>query len=775
MDSVAFIDHEHAHNGNQNENQNENQNKNQNYNVAKKSELDRMDDPPLFRFQCTKLRSWLIGYNRILSLHQSHLSTVDPETFEITNRFPYKSIREWKALPSNSKDNDSVNLQTTNDNNNGKKKIIYDIAVIDILDKDGSSTKLKFKLAERSKFLTELSFLMHEYEAKFKSINSHAPTRTTLVPASMKNYPSFKALRQLRSGKTIECVLMVNPFALCEWSGSNMGQIRVVKYYKYININSISVTSNDPTGFILYHGTSTPKQSSKSRLFFIQGNPKARTDLCHFLKKMFEKIGIPYVLTKSVTLEHILEQHSHYGLHLLSKNTCQVDYHPVIDTNNSNTSSANEKNIHLQQIASTSFVSKLSARHPEAENGVDRMLHITHNGILIEEKVAMPVELKPSSPSKPTSSFNTKKIISYFDLNNLHSIVRVVNSSTLLKLEFKDGESRLYSSIDRDTLAVLIYDACCSLTEKNTVSITETNSDAFRYIPRSVELNSTQNGKGLRRGAGSQFSSSAVEIALLKKLIAFVQDIILETSISPNSISSPQFLVLLEENIQDAMFASNEFIANTSIQGLCCDLDKKLTQVTISSIFQLLHQLQATALTADEKKDPNANKIRKMIEIACSTLLQSVYRIIQSPHAFHYALESPYTVQCFSGKYSMLKMNNTFSSYWAAQVLSLLIFCPYAPQNKDQEYVNKQKLLNNGDVFNDLVNMLVNASGRNSRNEINEEAKNNSLQDLEEVDVNVSNLLLTATSEIMETILGTAHDTTTPKQFETLASKLCNK
>ena len=109
------------------------------------------NDHPLFRFQSTKLRSWLIGYPRILALHRTYLATIDPDTFEVTNTFSYHSIRQWKALPSNKNSNSDKDVDVGSMNNANA----IEVAQIEILEKDGSATKLKFKLAERAKFLTE--------------------------------------------------------------------------------------------------------------------------------------------------------------------------------------------------------------------------------------------------------------------------------------------------------------------------------------------------------------------------------------------------------------------------------------------------------------------------------------------------------------------------------------------------------------------------------------------------------------------------------------------
>lgn len=730
------------------------------------------NDPPLFRFQATKLRSWLIGYPRILSLHRNHLSTIDPDTFEVTNTFAYNTIRQWKALPTKEnansntatsiKDRESDLSQRQTSAISSNNTINTSTALIEILEKDGSATKLKFKLIERSRFLTELSNLMHDYETKRKSSHSRSHAQRSVIPASLKNYPSFKALRQLRSGKTVECVLMVNPTALCEWSDANTGFIRVVKEYKFMHIDSLSITSNDSTGLILYHGSGSPhdisnsspsgqRQPAKARLFFIQGNRTARTDLIHYLKVGFEKLGAPYVLSESITLEDVVERHSQYGL--------------VSQTSSSSTKNSSQN--HLGEIASTNRVTKISSRHPEAAEGVQRLLHVTRNGILIEQDVSS------SSPARtPKSKSSLGKVVSYWDLKNLHSIIRVEDSYAILKLEFINGDSKLYSSSDRDALAVTIYDACISLANNNTVTITETESDGFRYIPRSIQSFEQKNSKGLRRVAGSpNFGSLTVEGAQVRKLVTYIQEIISDFPTITEKVSPSNSISILKDSFQDIVSAAKEFNANVSIEGITNDVDKKLINLAISSSFQLINQLLTFTATLKQSNHPNTVKETNVSEKICSIILQSLYRILHSSHGFQIAVESTYTTKCFESPSSLLEMNNNFASYWAVRVLSLLINCPYQPRNREQEYVNKQVLLNRANVFKNLVNLLVYASGNVSDWELGEKK----IDDRNYHQSEASSLLLMTVSETIESILCTSHDTTAPGQFQGLASGLCDK
>ena len=41
---------------------------------------------PMAKFQVKKLRSWRVGYQRIMALHKSYFITIDPENFTETNR-----------------------------------------------------------------------------------------------------------------------------------------------------------------------------------------------------------------------------------------------------------------------------------------------------------------------------------------------------------------------------------------------------------------------------------------------------------------------------------------------------------------------------------------------------------------------------------------------------------------------------------------------------------------------------------------------------------------
>ena len=97
-------------------------------------------------------------------------------------------------------------------------------------------------------------------------------------------------MRQLRSGKSVECVIMVNPYAICEWSSINTAFMQIVREYRYMDMDTFSITCDGVTGFIMYHGGGSIKnvsnrnarQPSKARLFYIQRNRNARTDNTNF-------------------------------------------------------------------------------------------------------------------------------------------------------------------------------------------------------------------------------------------------------------------------------------------------------------------------------------------------------------------------------------------------------------------------------------------------------------------------------------------------------------
>ena len=164
---------------------------------------------------------------------------------------------------------------------------------------------------------------------------------------------------------------MVNPYAICEWSSINTGFMRIVREYRYMDMDAFSITCDDVTGFIMYHGGGSIKnvsnrnarQPSKARLFYIQRNRNARTDLIHFIKMANEKIGCMYNISESVTLEYVLERHAQYGkrLNSLSSTSSKVPRtHLTFDI--------------LGHVLSTYRVTKPSMRHPETVEGMQLYL-----------------------------------------------------------------------------------------------------------------------------------------------------------------------------------------------------------------------------------------------------------------------------------------------------------------------------------------------------------------------------------------------------------------
>ena len=50
------------------------------------------------KFLVTKLRNWRTGYERILSLHDTYFTTLEPETNEITNLWHYSQVKQYSSL-----------------------------------------------------------------------------------------------------------------------------------------------------------------------------------------------------------------------------------------------------------------------------------------------------------------------------------------------------------------------------------------------------------------------------------------------------------------------------------------------------------------------------------------------------------------------------------------------------------------------------------------------------------------------------------------------------
>ncbi|GKY91883.1 hypothetical protein MPSEU_000159900 [Mayamaea pseudoterrestris] len=188
---------------------------------ATSSSDNQQQQRPHYQYQVTKLRSWRTGYTRIFALHSDAFVTLDPDSYVETNRWPYRILTDWLALPN---EPDCILLQVTGT----------------------ASEKLKLCIhgnVPRCMVLSNLLQLQDE--------SAQLPASETMIVCN--------ANRMTRIGTQKVCDLHVKPYGIVELSSTTKQTIRV---YRFVDVLACSLLAD--TGIVL-----TLKQPHKSRLWFL--------------------------------------------------------------------------------------------------------------------------------------------------------------------------------------------------------------------------------------------------------------------------------------------------------------------------------------------------------------------------------------------------------------------------------------------------------------------------------------------------------------------------
>lgn len=530
-------------------------------------------ESPLFCFHTSKLRSWRSNYPRIFCLYREYFTTVDPDSFEVTNTFYYSSFRtNWDdsicvPLPPSVASIGSTKQASQKQIN--KDEFLFEIELMNVGASGGGggggrkkTETLKFKCLERSRLLTELFSLVHIYQKKEAKIQLQHPSSATSMSRRI-DYPTFKAKRYHTRKQTFsnsDCYLQIFPCYITEIN-TDFGYPCVVKRYNYMDIKSACFLKDDPNAIVFYISSNNRNNgersvdsvenyesmdielskdlSMKTRVFVLAAednnsiasshNP-TRNQFMQLVKYRFEKMG--------------LEHHISPSLQSIS----QIDEY-------TNTRAKHIKS--LKTLAKFS-VYKLTERHTELPQGVLRNLDIVcsypHRQSDPNQQEGHSLSLKEQNARRElylVERDEENKIVSVLNMYHLFSIFRKcggamlninnITNGTALVLEFSSGDSRTYYSSVRsncDDLALFLMDTCHLYTLNMNVSVADVTSNEYCFVPRSIlhschmGLLSVHTGKSKKeiREEGKSLLTifiqdyiQKVEISLLKNLAACAQ------------------------------------------------------------------------------------------------------------------------------------------------------------------------------------------------------------------------------------------------------------
>lgn len=229
------------------------------------------------KFLVTKVRSWRTGYSRILSLHKTYFTTLDPDTREITNLWHYSQVRQYSAI-----------LQEP------------DCFLVDVQE-DHKVTKLKFKCLpdNRNDVITAFAEILHKYQLSVSTSRN----------SSMQD-PIFRQCQRFtRKGTRVDQSLVCAPHGMIELSKNGVP----IRTYLYKDIKAVSYLSDDHSGVVFYmNETSRFNQSAKCtcKVWFIMSSSMAssygRSELVTCLKTKFEVLALPFIIAETTSTQIIL-------------------------------------------------------------------------------------------------------------------------------------------------------------------------------------------------------------------------------------------------------------------------------------------------------------------------------------------------------------------------------------------------------------------------------------------------------------------------------------
>jgi DnaJ family protein C protein 13 len=367
-------------------------------------------------------------------------------------------------------------------------------------------------------------------------------------------------------------------------------------------------------------------------------------------------------------------------------------------------------------VMSWSQVSKNTRRHA---GFVPRTLAISAQGNLLEVDVhGMVVSMRP--------------------LSELQALVRH-SQSDQVTLEFHHSIQRTYGSSHRDALLVSLLDAAASLAQNKTVHISNVTSAGYRLSDETL-VEDTTTGGGI-------FQPISIPLYCLKRVHAVSTAAYAFLSQSDESSTKSGEKLNVVEEAALAIQACREFTASTSpiAEGLPKSLNDKQVLGSIGALWGILSRLL--------KKTGDSREMHQA-ELAAIPILQTLYRLSQTPGGFKGTVELSTMQESIK---LLWGIDDDFCQYWSLRVLLTLLSSPSRQRDMEVEYVNKSLILQTGgkEMIDGLVSTMLHAADKRP--------------DGKHV---VSDLILMVTSDILQSILCSYHDTTNPEYFSAFMEAL---
>jgi hypothetical protein len=581
--------------------------------------------------------------------------------------------------------------------------------------------KLKFQChnVERSLVLSALLQCQQEYKECASGAASPLAGLSPTSSSSSSLLPILPATRPTRHGTLVPTALTVTSYALVEVHPSSK---KCIQTYRYKDITAVSFTSNDPTGLVLHF-----QSLKKARLFLIppSGNVKGgRSDVVTWMRDFYDRVGLVLQMTESCTIEQWRDQRKMLG----------QDTGP---------------------LATEWQVTKASKRHDASIVGsagwagglVPRRLALTGGGFLLEK--------------------DATGIVSCRSLADLYSLVRHAPSNgNQLTLEFADGSSRTYSSQCRDSLLVSMLDAAGTLGKNPKVHVSDATRGGYCLASFSSTATTVTTTTTAAPEKGGLFQPISIPVHCLKRVHTVATAAFSYINASNESSTEDGAPLNVVEECRGVADACREFNASVlpTAEGLPTGEKDKHVLGSIGALWGLVAELlDRTQQTQSKNTNRNSNPSQKVssrdryeAEQSTAPMLQTLHRLSRTVAGYKNTMELATFTDFLP---FLLTIEDAFCKFWAFRVLGVLVSgLPGNKRDREIEYVNKSVVFKSGGpkLINGLVAALLAAGPARDGNH------------------EVSDLILMVTSDILQSVLCSYHDTTSPEHFQGFIQALAN-
>jgi len=647
-------------------------------------------EPCTGKFLVTKVRSWRSNCSRIISLHKTYFTTLDPETFEITNLWYYSQVRHYMALAQEE-----------------------DCMLIDVMENNKGSTKLKFKCADKNRNEALTCFIQNIYN--HESLGSS-------VRSLGDRHPTFTQCQRLTRHKTrVNSSLVCAPHGLVESDPTTGSELRT---YLYRNIRALSFLSDDVNGVVFYINETNNSVKSvrcECKSWLVSSSRiggSGRSELLTVLKNKFESLAIPLIISESVSIRAFVEMKDSRAL----KNVVG-------------------ERIGTYPVGKFSLRRRSQSKQPEGRD--DRSLVLTRNGYILEcDKGGNAASCRP--------------------LNDLMNIVRHSQTCNDFTLEFKGGIQRTYSSNERETVIVSILDTTVYMCKNFDATVTDVVSTGYRILACVEEDGLTESTTSMTQNL---FQTDPIETQCIK----LVYEVCTVTNAYMHYMCSITGGDLIPQNLLNEFVGVTEvcrhFNANVVIQSLCnLPNEKKWIKGTIRALWGLCstllkysngHKDQGTS-----EKNPTSTTGAQQIHCALVPIFQTLYRLLMTEIGYN----STSNLKEMTGILNEIWIiQDSFGLYWSLKCVSALLLPRPFTHHRDKivESDNKGVLITRKtSMAANLVRCVV-GTPENSE-------ETGSVQ----LPATCSDLVSMVASNIIESVLCSHHETTSPVQITSFVDEL---